>query len=1057
MVQVRNPYTNRMINKGSPSHKRVIAIKRLSDINIQKITIKNPSGKGKDILIFGPTHQKYIYNNYSPALIEQSKQIIINQGQEVKHSKKVHSNTERLNNMLLKTEKRNAEHLELQQLNERLTREENLLTKIFEDKHSKPIIVNKPIIDNNVIIGPPDLYQTQEVKPLLTKIYNYLKPVNQYNKGKFIRISGINAPFELRLESVNTGYKKTYTFSHPYHLKNFIALINDDQKEHRDSAGVYDLEQQGEEAWRHAKLQWIKLTAGGCNKHAASEKKLKTKYYNILAHNPQSMNNNCFFECIKYLCDVRLDTKKIRRESKLKGKINISDAEKLIKYLNITKQINANITIITPDSQLELHQDMKYLYIDYNHYFAVKTFTRTKEVKFTKRGDMFMDFETRRTEDFQVIKASNEKIYKLKDTLCCFNYRKYKTKEEINDFFLTDKGRTSARKFIDFLNTESMNGRSYNIIAHNGSRFDYYFIIKEFNKLEMEQCDLNFRGTSIIGINYNGHLFRDSCCFLTDTLSNLCGPKNFNVKNAKMTEIKLHDKIITNEQLCFYRPELTFEEFMELNDPDFWIQYIRYCRYDCISLAEIWKKFTTQMNAVVMEISPYIARKCKIESKLTIGSFAKSLLNEMNKNGYKNSMTLFTKSMNDNKMIQDDLKHKYLRKFTQGGISHNEKGGRFGKKNGIVCYDVKSEYPASMKYAKVPCGKSNFIEEGHEHIPGEHFGFYTITNIEFEKKCFLPVAISTESSGETALNWNHQYINTDVLYIDSFMLEYLTEHCGLLSYKITEGLVSDNYMEMNKLFTRCVDKLYDLKKKQDELLESKDKNYNGAMRAAVKLVLNSMSGKLIENPKNYFSVEFDDEEGDKFNDSKIKKVYREESYNEWLTCGIMVYSHSKRYLYDYLRCIPNKDFIHIETDSIYFEKKYEAEYLKNIEEYDGEFKEFFKVGLDLGNMEKECESAPNTYKYFLGKKMYAMSYMDGGKIKNKFRMKGCPMSTITKDGSKRDILSFEAYATMWEGNIFKSEFFGMKKLLFGKTDIYSIEMTRNLRATNLKAINKKYN
>lgn len=53
--------------------------------------------------------------------------------------------------------------------------------------------------------------------------------------------------------------------------------------------------------------------------------------------------------------------------------------------------------------------------------------------------------------------------------------------------------------------------------------------------------------------------------------------------------MKIHDKVLSSTQLCFYKPELTFNAFMDLQntDEEFWSQYTKCFLYDCIALFEI--------------------------------------------------------------------------------------------------------------------------------------------------------------------------------------------------------------------------------------------------------------------------------------------------------------------------------------------------------------------------------------------------------------------------------------------------------------------------------------
>ena len=98
--------------------------------------------------------------------------------------------------------------------------------------------------------------------------------------------------------------------------------------------------------------------------------------------------------------------------------------------------------------------------------------------------------------------------------------------------FETDyDGKSSVRKFIDWLNDEMNNLENphhYYCYAHNGSRFDNYFLWANFTRVELMDALPGYRGIALIKIDYNDTIFLDTCCFLTNSLKNLC--KSFKVE-----------------------------------------------------------------------------------------------------------------------------------------------------------------------------------------------------------------------------------------------------------------------------------------------------------------------------------------------------------------------------------------------------------------------------------------------------------------------------------------------------------------------------------------------
>ncbi len=82
----------------------------------------------------------------------------------------------------------------------------------------------------------------------------------------------------------------------------------------------------------------------------------------------------------------------------------------------------------------------------------------------------------------------------------------------------------------------------------------------------------------------------------------------------------------------------------------------------------------------------------------------------------------------------------------------------------------------------------------------------------------------------------------------------------------------------------------------------------------------------------------------------------------------MIYSYSKRLLFEYIHCLPHGsvDVIHVETDGIYFPVSYEDAFIKNLNKYTGEYSTV-KWGKKQGNINLD-ENKTNEPSYFLGKR-----------------------------------------------------------------------------------------
>ena len=404
-----------------------------------------------------------------------------------------------------------------------------------------------------------------------------------------------------------------------------------------------------------------------------------------------------------------------------------------------------------------------------------------------------------------------------------------------------------------------------------------------------------------------------------------------------MTKLIVNQKEITSTQLCFYQPNLTFNQFLDLQntDVDFWSKYEEYCLRDCIALYQIWGKFTKCVNELIASISPYLLKLCPLMSSSTIGSHSKRILDALNlpnekyKSGgcFKKELDLF--------INKDMEKYDFLCKFKRGGISHCHQAGLHT--NGITSVDITSQYPASLIHSRIPVGFSHWTNEYEENS----YGFYRLKNLKFETDYTLKPIAKKYDSG--VLNWNTGNFIEEI-YIDSYTIEYLKKYYGLKSFDVCDddkkgGLVSCKDIDSSKLFGKYVSTFFNEKKRQDKLKDDKSPDYNPALRETIKLYLNSLTGKLVESPEKHYSLKFDDNGEKVINGVGITKKFNEDKFNDWIIAGIMVYSYSKRLLFEYIRCLPqdSKSVIHIETDGIYFDTRGKKAFEHNLKNYDGEF------------------------------------------------------------------------------------------------------------------------
>ena len=118
--------------------------------------------------------------------------------------------------------------------------------------------------------------------------------------------------------------------------------------------------------------------------------------------------------------------------------------------------------------------------------------------------------------------------------------------------------------------------------------------------------------------------------------------------------------------------------------------------------------------------------------------------------------------------------------------------------------------------------------------PRQRLSRLHFANDDGRRKRFRPIAYKGKN-GES-LDWKHQWsepaTSDESIHIDSQMLEYLIDECGLLSFEVVKGLVSKKCLKGEALFGRYVNPLYREKARQDELKDQKSPECNVAMREA---------------------------------------------------------------------------------------------------------------------------------------------------------------------------------------------------------------------------------
>lgn len=877
-------------------------------------------------------------------------------------------------------------------------------------------------------------FQRKRLSRLIDKRFGYF-PFTELEDR--IRRTGVdlNSPFTITLQSSTTRGQRTWRFNNFFHMMTWFNQIYNE-----NNTGSEGNEENGEylhdNAFQFVKIIEISNLAGGFHSNDQDKyMELDLDNFKFKLFSPKNQKNNCAFKCLEAICGKLKDTEHNYRKMFGVAPKTLMPIDKVVEIYE--KQCMSKfLTILEPHTKIALNFNTNnYMLLHKNHYYVVEE-AESKAVvppkrEGIRRGWCFWDIETRPiSQDSYVVIGKYSpnpiKSYILADTLLCAYTKDFNAKEWVKHVFVSNDKEGACRQFLNWLIKQSWDGKHYNCVAHNGARFDNYFMINAMTKDEQIRTKMNLRGTSVIGMEFANHQFRDSCCFIASSLENIC--KSYGIKNAKRTEFELRGVKLTNGNIWAYRPELSAKEFLRLkeSEPDYWNEYEDYCMMDCISLSEIWLKFIKETNELIYKIGAHLLKTCSVQSALTIGSLAKKILVKLNKGTkeYK-EMTRF--------VGDDEEKYKFVSKFKIGGISHCNQPGKHN--HAVVSYDITSQYPTAMNNMRVPCGESRFIY----HYDEDAYGFYEIANMVWkdEAKAFKPVC-GTNVAG--IRNWNKL---GETMLADSFMIKYLKEHTGLVSFDVVKGLVSKKFVRGQKLFNKYVYILFSEKAKQDELKEAKSDDYNAAYREVIKLFLNSVSGKLVEDSSKYFNLVYTtDKTKNSLNGVGCDEEKTEKKYNPWLVCGCMVYSYSKRLLFEYIRCLPNgsDDVINVETDSLYFDKRCQIAFEDNVRGIKSEYPVKIGAGMDapLGCMKNEYDT--NEVSYFLEKKFYTI----GGSMK----IKSIPLKTVDRHGNTVQLVSKNWYERVYKGETIEAEFNTMKKNLWGQTKISSHTMKRIVRPMN---------
>lgn len=425
--------------------------------------------------------------------------------------------------------------------------------------------------------------------------------------------------------------------------------------------------------------------------------------------------------------------------------------------------------------------------------------------------------------------------------------------EEVERFFKTNTMGVMPQFFnmLELVNSKYGGDKgTLTILGFNNAGFDNFLIMKNIGLIQQVNPlkSLLIANNRILTMNIFGAKVIDLARFLPPTnLRDVA--KAFKTDTAK-GEFDHHQI-----QLLAERAIQAIEEGIDDADVcvfDDWIKenkakLMEYNVADVKATAQVFFKLRKAVRKVT---------NTRLESTITISALCYTYWKNIN--GYSDNDL---KAMNLCDGV--DISDKVIRKAIVAGRTEVNVGGESDSKFEIHgrfrMKDAKSLYPYAMKDNLYPVGKPKIIEitslPEDKHLD---FGVYQVTVKQKKGVCNIIPDLRHRyedykyHDGETraredSYDWKSK-AEMRSIWLNHIDIQQLIKYHGEDAVKF-EG-PAYVWTKTAKVFHSYVDSLYKLKQDQDVFKERDDPRYNPALREAAKLMLNSLSGKMLQRNFN---------------------------------------------------------------------------------------------------------------------------------------------------------------------------------------------------------------